>query len=56
MKTMVFCTRCALSLFISSWIFAGSAVAQTPGTLDPSFGTGGRVTTSFGGSTEAIHA
>jgi uncharacterized delta-60 repeat protein len=56
MKTMVFCTRCALSLFTGCWIFAGSAVAQTPGTLDPSFGTGGRVTTSFGGSTEAIHA
>ena len=56
MKAMMFCTRCALSLFITSGIFAASAVAQPPGTLDPSFGTGGRVTTSFGGSTEAILA
>jgi uncharacterized delta-60 repeat protein len=56
MKAMMFCTRRALSLFITGWLFAASAVAQPPGTLDPSFGTGGRVTTSFGGSTEAIHA
>jgi uncharacterized delta-60 repeat protein len=56
MKGLMFCTRCALSLFMGSWIFAGSAVAQPSGTLDPSFGTDGRVTTSFGGSTEAILA
>jgi uncharacterized delta-60 repeat protein len=56
MKALMFCMRCALYLIITCWIFAGSAFAQPPGTLDPSFGTGGHVTTSFGGSAEAIRA
>jgi uncharacterized delta-60 repeat protein len=56
MKTLKLCVSCTLFLFVSSWIFAGGAIAQPPGTLDPSFGTGGSVTTSFGGSTEAIRA
>jgi len=39
-----------VSVFAFAILWITSAGAVTPGDLDPSFGTGGKVATDFGGS------
>src|SRR5215469_7007501 len=51
--TSLFCllTKCNLALFALTLILIPKlSSAQTPGTLDSTFGTGGKVTTDFGGT------
>src|SRR5215831_9343154 len=47
-------TKCNLALLTLTFVLIPkSSSAQTPGTLDSTFGTGGRVTTDFGGNSAA---
>ena len=46
-------TACAM---LASLLPTGSASAQVPGTLDPSFGIGGRVTTPLAANNDRAHA
>ncbi|HWC64566.1 MAG TPA: hypothetical protein VG777_00685, partial [Thermoanaerobaculia bacterium] len=42
---------------VAAMFFAAAAVrAQAPGDLDPTFGSGGKVTTDFGGSSDELFA
>src|SRR5215468_9237902 len=44
-------TKCNLALLaLTLVLIPKSSSAQTPGTLDSTFGTGGKVTTDFGGT------
>lgn len=53
-----FCTRTSIlvALLTAGLLFAAGVLAQSGGQLDPTFGTGGRVTTDFFGNNDSVNA
>src|SRR5262249_9806424 len=49
-------TLMALAIMLFPALFPATIKAQSGGTLDPSFGTGGKVTTDFAGAGDAVAA
>lgn len=43
-----------ISIFVAAFLFSGFKIQAAPGDLDPSFGSGGFVTTSFGGRSQNL--